>query len=109
MPPPPTNVTYTDLTEARVQIHWDPPELHEAFSIKTYHIAHRKNGSGEHKWQNDTISADQLTTFQIDNLESDILYTVKIFAENEYGFGKESSKLGFTTMKAKGRKGTFVI
>ena len=99
-PPPPANVTYSDVKETRVHIRWDPPELHEMFSIERYYITYLKHG--EKIWSNNTITGDQLTNFQVDNLESDTFYTLLIIAENKYGLGKESSRMKIKTMKVEG-------
>ena len=99
-PPPPANVTYSDVRETRVLVDWEPPELDRMFSIKRYYITYLKQG--EKEWFNNTINADQETNFQVDDLESDTFYTLKVIAENDYGLGKESSKMRIKTMKVKG-------
>ena len=94
------NVTYSDVRETRVLVHWEPPELDRMFSIKRYYITYLKQG--EKEWFNNTINVDQERNFQVDDLESDTFYTLKIIAENDYGLGKESSKMQIKTMKVKG-------
>jgi hypothetical protein len=98
-PPPPVNVTHSDVRETRVHISWDPPELHELFSIARYYITYLK--LGEKKWSNNTISNDQYNV-QLDDLESDTFYILRIVAENAYGLGKESGRMEIKTMKVKG-------
>ena len=70
------------------------------FSIKRYYITYLKQG--ENVWFNNTINVDQETNFQLDDLESDTFYTLKIVAENDYGLGKESSRMEIKTKKVKG-------
>ncbi|XP_028413458.1 titin-like isoform X2 [Dendronephthya gigantea] len=96
-PPPPANVTYSDIKETRVHIYWEPPELHEMFSIEQYYITYLKYGSKI--WSNNTINAEQLTNTQLDNLESDTFYIIIIIAENAYGLGKKSSRMEIKTKK----------
>ncbi|XP_028394142.1 uncharacterized protein LOC114518358 [Dendronephthya gigantea] len=96
-PPPPANVTSSDVKETRVHIYWEPPELHEMFSIEKYYITYLKYGSKI--WSNNTINAEQLTNTQLDNLESDTFYIIIIIAENAYGLGKESSRIEIKTKK----------
>ena len=101
-PPPPANLTYSDVVETRAHISWDPPELHEVFSIRLYYVIYRKHG--EEKWSNETVSGtqNQVTGFQIDNLKSDTFYVVMVIAENAYGLGKESGKIKIKTKKVEG-------
>ena len=101
-PPPPANVSYSDVRETKVDIIWDPPELHQLFSIKRYYISYLKHG--EKKWSNDTVGVydDQSIRFQLDNLESDTFYTLKVTAENDYYLGKESKRMEIKTLKIKG-------
>ena len=99
-PPPPENVTCLDLRETKVHIFWDPPEMHEMFSIKRYHISYFKHG--DTKWFNKTIDDDKFTHFQLENLESDSFYDVKIIAENDCCLGRESKKIEIKTLKIKG-------
>ena len=101
-PPPPANVTYSDVEETRVHLSWDPPELHQMFSIERYYITYRKYG--EKEWNNDTISANlnQITNFKVIDLESDTFYILRVFAKNAYGPGKESDKIEIKTKKVKG-------
>jgi hypothetical protein len=88
------------VRETRVHVRWDPPELDKMFSIKQYYITYLKQGAKE--WFNNTINVDQETNFQLDDLESDTFYTLKIVAENDYGLGKESSRMEIKTKKVKG-------
>ena len=101
-PPPPANVSYSEVRETKVDIYWDPPELHQLFSIKRYYISYLKHG--EKKWSNDTVGAynDQSISFQLDNLESDTFYTLKVTAENDYYLGQESRRMEIKTLKVKG-------
>ena len=99
-PPPPANVSYSDVKETKVHIYWDPPELHELFSIKRYYISFLKHGETE--WSNETIEDVQFTNFQLDNLESGTFFTLKIIAENECCLGQESKKMEIKTLKVKG-------
>ena len=99
-PPPPANLTYSDVEETRAYISWDAPELHEMFSIERYYITYRKYG--EKNWSNKTVDAtpnQSATAFQIDNLESDTFYIVTVAAENAYGHGKKSIKMEIKTKK----------
>ena len=72
------------------------------FSIERYHIDYQKYG--EKKWFNETVNAtqNQVTGFQMDNLESDTIYIVMVIAENAYGFSKESGKMKIRTKKVEG-------
>ena len=99
-PPPPINITYSDLKETRVHVYWKPPELSELFYIERYFIVYRKHG--EKKWSNGSTSANLLHNFQVDNLESDTFYFIVVIAENEYGLGKESSRIEIKTKKING-------
>ena len=101
-PPPPANVTYSDVEETKVHVSWDPPQLHEMFSIEGYYITYRKYE--EKEWTNDTINANknQITNFKVSDLESDTFYILRIFAWNAYGLGKESDKMEIKTKKVEG-------
>ena len=99
-PPPPTNVSHSDVKETKVHIFWDPPELHEVFSIQRYYISFLKHG--DTKWSNETIEDEQLTNFQLSNLKSDTFYTLKVTAENECCLGKESKRMEMRTLKVEG-------
>lgn len=99
-PPPPANLTYSDVEETRAYISWDAPELHEMFSIERYYVTYRKYGAKN--WSNKTVDAIQnqpATSFQIDNLESDTFYIMMVTAENAYGLGKQSIKMEIKTKK----------
>ena len=101
-PPPPVNVTSSHIEETRAHIYWDPPELHEMFSIEQYYIAYRKHG--EKEWTNKTLNAilNQVTNFKVNDLESDTFYILRIFAWNAFGLGKESEKVEVKTKKVEG-------
>ena len=101
-PPPPANVTYSNIEETKVHVYWDPPELHEMFSIEQYYIAYRRHGDQE--WANVTFNAklNGITNFKINDLESDTFYILRIFAWNAYGLGKESQKMEIKTKKVEG-------
>ena len=99
-PPPPANITFSDLKETRVHIFWDPPELSEMFSIERYFITYKKHG--EKIWSNDTINAHQSTNVQLDNLESDTFYIIKVIANNAFGLGKTSNRIEIKTKKVEG-------
>lgn len=83
-----------------MHIYWDPPELHEMFSIQRYHIIYLKYGAKS--WFNKTVNGDVITNIQLENLEKGTIYFVKIIAENAYGMGKESKKLEIKTEEAEG-------
>ena len=74
--------------------------MHKVFFIKRYYISYFKHG--DMKWFNETVDDDQLTNFQLENLESDSFYTLKIIAENELCLGQESKKMAIKTLKVKG-------
>jgi hypothetical protein len=96
-------VSYSGVAETKVDIAWYPPELHELFSIKRYYISFLKHG--EKIWSNGTLVADELDeslNFQLNNLESDTFYTLKVTAENEFYLGKESKRMEIKTLKVKG-------
>ena len=99
-PPPPANVTYSDVRETRVHIYWQPPELHELFSIERYYISYLKHGHTE--WSNKTIDSTDFTNFQLDNLESNTFYILKVTAANACCLGQESKKMEIKTLKVKG-------
>ena len=82
-------MSYSDIKDAIAKVHifWEPPELHKVFFIKRYYISYFKHG--DMKWFNETVDDDQLTNFQLENLESDSLYTLKIIAENELSWSRK--------------------
>ncbi|XP_028418079.1 angiopoietin-1 receptor-like, partial [Dendronephthya gigantea] len=96
-PPPPANVTYSDVRQTSVHISWDPPELYEMFSIERYHIAYSTYGAVS--WSNKTVYGD-LTNIRLENLKRDTFYVVKIIAENAYGMGRESKRSEIKTDEA---------
>ena len=104
-PPPPANVTYSDVKETRVHIYWKPPELHELFSIERYYISYLKHGDTE--WSNKTIDKTESTNFQLDNLETDTFYILKITAANACCLGQESKRMEIKTLKVEGTKNTY--
>ena len=106
-PPPPANVTYSDIKETRVHIFWQLPELHELFSIERYYISYLKHGDTE--WSNKTIDKTDSTNFQLDNLESDTFYILKITAANACCLGQDSKRMEIKTLKVKGRKNSYSI
>ena len=102
-PPPPANVTYSDVGETKVHIFWNPPELYELFSIERYYISYLNHD--ENEWSNDTVlpyGGDELISFQLNNLESDTFYTLKVIAENQFYLGQESKRIEVKTLKVKG-------
>ena len=98
-PPPPVNVTFSDVKENEMHIYWDPPELHEFFSIQKYYVRYRKFGGF---WINDSKRTDHSTNRPLMNLESNSFYSVQIIAENAYGVSKKSRTIDVKTMEKKG-------
>ena len=88
-----------------MDIFWYPPELHELFSIERYYISYLKHGDS--KWSNDTVGAyvdnlNKFISFQLDNLESDTFYTLKVTAENKFFLGQDSKRMEIKTLKFEG-------
>ena len=99
-PPPPRNVRPSQVKETFIYLEWEHPDLYQYFSIRSYYIKYRK--SGKNTWLNKSYSADLATKMQLNNLESNAIYVIKVVAKNDYSFGKESEEIEVKTLKEQG-------
>lgn len=99
-PPSPRNARFSNVKETFVYVEWEHPDLYQYFSIRSYYIKYREYG--KNTWFNKSQSTVIGTEMQLDGLESDTKYTIKVIAKNDYGLGKESDGIQVKTLKAKG-------
>jgi hypothetical protein len=99
-PPPPTNLTHTDVTKTKIEIVWDKPIAHELFAIDGYTVSHKASTEKEFKTENITTGESNAV---LNDLNEGTFYIITVRGYNNEGNGDEL-KIEVKTEKTEGCK-----
>ena len=87
VPNPPTGVTATALSPTEIRITWNAPESNNSPPVTSYQIEVKIGDSGYRVLADDNGSA---TSFNHEDLSSEVVYTYRISARNSVGLSNTS-------------------
>lgn len=100
-PPPPENLTHTDVTENRIDISWNKPIGYSLFVINGYEASYKKLSEKEYQTQKMEPNVDN---FVITGLESETFYQITVHGYNDEGIGDKKRIQVKTDKESSSRK-----
>lgn len=83
-PPPPKNLTQSDVTHTSVTLHWSAPDYSGPFNILNYTIQYKKSGTSMKYYDAVVVSGDTHKT-SVANLDDGTKYLMRVLSVNAYG------------------------
>ncbi|KAK3696526.1 hypothetical protein QZH41_004875 [Actinostola sp. cb2023] len=83
-PPPPTNLSQSDVSQTSVTVDWSAPAHQEPFRITNYTVQYKKADTKMPYYDAVVVSSDQRTV-DVDNLDSNTKYLIRVMSINVYG------------------------
>jgi len=83
-PPPPTNLSQSDVSQTSVTVDWSAPAHQEPFRITNYTAQYKKADTEMSYYDAVVVGSDQRTV-DVDNLDSNTQYLLRVMSVNAYG------------------------
>ena len=82
-PPPPVNLSQSDVTTTSVKVHWSAPAHHQPFRITNYTVQYKKFGTKMLYYDAVTVSSVKRESV-VENLDSNTKYLMRVKSINAY-------------------------